>query len=1420
MHEHHRAARPRRARRPRPGAELHGEVGGGSPRRRGGRRPRPASGRAGRPCPAPTRPRRRARGCTASTHDVAGEVEVDRRRRAREGRRARRPGRRSSCPPPPRRRSRPAAPDAAATPSSPKASSGAEGAVGHHPLDALGQRRGQPEGPRRPRRPRRHAAPLDAQVVEQHGDVVAPGRQVRRGLRVGAAVAGPVDGDEPHADAGAPGRRRDGGPGGSPARRGGTAPARRRGRRRRRRRARARRPASPRSSARGTRRPPRPPSLAQRRTCSHIRCVHTRSRSRFAAEPNLQSHPVCPAPDPGAGSQRGAARRRCRLPGRAGPAAGGADAPHRHRRRRRARPTSHLAGDAGRGPRRGPRPAARAPAPQVTTDAAALAEASRDWWPLAMCWATAGEVAALADAVCRPESAAEVAAVLAVCNTARVPVTAAAGRSGVLGGSVPGPRRRRARPHRALGHRRRRRHVARARRAGRHVRHAARGDPRAPTTASPSGTGRSRSTSRPSAAGSPAAAPASSPAATARSRTSSSASTSSSPTAARSPPAAPPARRSGPTSTSCSSAARARSASSPAPACDCTRRPPHHGRTAWGFATFAAALDAQRAIVQRGATPAVLRLYDATEAARGYQTPEGVHLLHGLRRGRRGARRGHAPHRRRGRAPTPAPTTPSTTDLVEQWLGKRNDVAALEALISRGYVVDTMEVAGRWRDLPGHLRRDLRARCSAVPGTIAASAHQSHSYPDGACLYFTFAGQVEADERTAYHRALWDAGQRRGPRRRCRRLSHHHGVGLARGRFVAEALGPGVRRARRHQGGARPQRHPQPRQARPAQPVGAVAWLRARLGAPSGLGALVTMAVGIPVATIGSVILDDGSDARVLLRPRRRARLPRRRLRGRLEAARHADGPRRGGGARRLRRGAGRRRRSSSVVARRGREPVAIAFNALLAANIGLARRPARRPPDRAPADGSMTSGLDPRRRRRHVVGARRRRAPRRAPSSTCTTRVTLPDSPAPGAGRVRRRARSPTPPSTSPAPPSPTAGRSAAVGITNQRASTIVWDRATGEPVGPALGWQDLRTIGDCLVLQAEGIRLAPNVSATKAAPPARPRRSRPHPRPLLRHRRHLDRVATCRRARLHVTDATNAARHRPHHPRRRRLGRRRCCATLRIPERALPTIVDSSGVLGEATRARRRAADRRHRRRPAGVAARPGLHRRPASPRSPSAPAGCSTPSSASTARASTRAAAAGCFPIVARRLGGATTWGVEAAMLSAGTNVEWLRDDLGLLPSSEASHEVAASVPDTGGAWYVPGPARARARRTGTTAPGARCSASPGARPPLTSCGRCSRASPTAAPTSSRRPRPTAATPIAALRVDGGMSANPTFVQALADASQPARRGLAGHSRRRRSAPRSSPAWPSARGARSTTSPPRGVRPAPSSRRHAGP
>jgi glycerol kinase len=62
-------------------------------------------------------------------------------------------------------------------------------------------------------------------------------------------------------------------------------------------------------------------------------------------------------------------------------------------------------------------------------------------------------------------------------------------------------------------------------------------------------------------------------------------------------------------------------------------------------------------------------------------------------------------------------------------------------------------------------------------------------------------------------------------------------------------------------------------------------------------------------------------------------------------------------------------------------------------------------------------------------------------------------------------------------------------------------------------------------------------------------------------------------------------------------------------------------------------------------------------------------------------------GCFPIIAWRRDGTTTWGVEAVMLSAGTNIEWLRDDLGLVPDAASTHAIASECDDTEGVVFVP-------------------------------------------------------------------------------------------------------------------------------------
>ena len=155
-------------------------------------------------------------------------------------------------------------------------------------------------------------------------------------------------------------------------------------------------------------------------------------------------------------------------------------------------------------------------------------------------------------------------------------------------------------------------------------------------------------------------------------------------------------------------------------------------------------------------------------------------------------------------------------------------------------------------------------------------------------------------------------------------------------------------------------------------------------------------------------------------------------------------------------------------------------------------------------------------------------------------------------------------------------AGPVAGVGVTNQRATTVVWDRRSGEPVAPAIGWQDLRTVGTCLGRQAEGIRLAPNMSATKLAAI-------------------LDAVDPERRRAdelcfgtleswicwtlaggpagpgggLHVTDASNVAvTGLLDAAALARVDRydARVLAALRIPEELLPRIVDTAGVVGEA--------------------------------------------------------------------------------------------------------------------------------------------------------------------------------------------------------------------------------------------------------------
>jgi len=341
--------------------------------------------------------------------------------------------------------------------------------------------------------------------------------------------------------------------------------------------------------------------------------------------------------------------------------------------------------------------------------------------------------------------------------------------------------------------------------------------------------------------------------------------------------------------------------------------------------------------------------------------------------------------------------------------------------------------------------------------------------------------------------------------------------------------------------------------------------------------------------------------------------------------------------------------------------------------------------------------------------------------------------------------------------------GPVAAVGIANQRASTVVWDRRTGEPVGPGIGWQDLRTVVPCLMLQAQGIRVAPNASATKIQ----------YLLGLVPRERweHLafgtvdSWIAwNLSGGRLHVTDATNAG----------LTGLRTHDATgwservleaIDIPPHLLPEVVDSSGIVGEAT----------------ALPGAPPIAGIAGDQQASLIGQGCVLPGRAKITFGTGGMLDAciggrrpafdvrgegGCFPIVAWQAGGAVSWGIEAIMLAAGTNVEWLRDDLGVIATAAESDEVAAACADTGDVWYVPALLGLGTPHWDFGARGTLVGLTRGTgRPQLVRAvleGVAHRGADLvdAAETD-------ADLHVETVRIDGGMSGNATFVQALADA-----------------------------------------------------
>jgi alkyldihydroxyacetonephosphate synthase len=218
---------------------------------------------------------------------------------------------------------------------------------------------------------------------------------------------------------------------------------------------------------------------------------------------------------------------------------------------------------------------------------------------------------------------------------------------------------------------------------------------------------------------------------------------------------------------------------------------------------FAAGLDTIRRTVQAEYRPAVVRLYDAEE---------GAHLLESVP---------HAPGACllllscEGEAEQVAWESAQIRKLVvaaggtqigtepaeHWWAGRFNTAGLLHTLRAPLGIADALEVAAPWRALPdlyAAMRADMRAALGLPDRPGAVYGHTSHAYLDGANLYMIFHGQAAsaADVAPLYNRVLAAAFQA------CARhggtLSHHHGIGLGKARWMEleyGAAGLGVLRA-------------------------------------------------------------------------------------------------------------------------------------------------------------------------------------------------------------------------------------------------------------------------------------------------------------------------------------------------------------------------------------------------------------------------------------------------------------------------------------------------------------------------------------------------------------------------------------------------------------------------------------------------
>lgn len=274
---------------------------------------------------------------------------------------------------------------------------------------------------------------------------------------------------------------------------------------------------------------------------------------------------------------------------------------------------------------------------------------------------------------------------------------------------------------------------------------------------------------------------------------------------------------------------------------------------------------------------------------------------------------------------------------------------------------------------------------------------------------------------------------------------------------------------------------------------------------------------------------------------------------------------------------------------------------------------------------------------------------------------------------------------------------RFAAIGITNQRETAVIWDAGTGQPLHRAIVWQDRRTADVTARLTAEGhepkvqaatgLILDPYFSATKfawlldAVPSGRERAARGEIK-----LGSIDAwlIWNLTGGRVHATDATNASRT-ALMDLKTVAWRDDLCALFDVPRMALPAIVPCAGVIGETDAALFG--------RPLPIAGSAGDQQ------AALVGHGALKPGDAKITYGTGAflVANVGDQPVAStRRLlgtlgyqaGGRAAYALEGSIFSAGSAIQWLRDGVGMISQSRQSEAMAQELSDNGGVYLVPG------------------------------------------------------------------------------------------------------------------------------------